>query len=262
MAKINCDYGSVRFPIKELLEEIYAKAGEKLKLGVHVRTTVKLDKIQEFRKLALEQAKACVGKQKSRANKNDIYSSVKYQSDKDYNLLNEYWGTDIQQEFVCSEKEDNEFFIYLRYRGLSKNYYLTHVTTGISIRYNFISHDLRLHVEYDYYGRAEDLTHKETIEMILKLLRRVYDPEGKGYRFVTPFLVDKTPKILYFRGGLTSKLIPNSFQPPPLSMLSTFKLSEDNKRKFAREIDMAEFQAQKRLKSTIVEAGYLFTQIQ
>jgi len=45
-------------------------------------------------------------------------------------------------------------------------------------------------------------------------------------------------------------------------MLSTFKLSEDNKRKFAREIDMAEFQAHKRLKSTIVEAGYLFTQIQ
>ena len=62
MPQINCEYASVRFPIKELLEEIYDKAGEKLELGVHVRTTVKLDKIQEFRKLALEQAKACVGK--------------------------------------------------------------------------------------------------------------------------------------------------------------------------------------------------------
>ncbi len=276
MAQINCDYGSVRFPIKELLEEIYDKAGEKLihswrpgygHPDLEVNITVELDKINDIRKLALEQAKACAGKQKgNELEKHGLKSEVKYQSDEGYYMLhNNFYNGTIRQDFFCMKDKYDEFRLHLRYSGMNKIDPLTRaIASQIDIVYNLKSHDLTLNLHFGFI--FEDLlwhSEEKNTSELFELLSMVYDPEGKGYRFVTPFLVDKAlefPKDEM--DGLTSKLIPESFQPPSLGMLSTYKLSEDNKRKFAREKDMAEFKAQKRLKSTIVQAGYLFTQIQ
>ena len=277
MAQINCDYGSARFPIKELLEEIRDKAGENLihswgsgygQPHLEVKINVELDKIEEIRKLALEQAKACAGKQKgNKLEKQGLKSEVRYQSDESYYMLHNNFDNDtIRQNFFCIKYKHDEFRVILEYSGINKIDPLTRaIASQIDINYDLELRDLTLSLYFgfiyeDHKWHSEEKNTKELFE----LFSMVYDPEGKGYRFVTPFLVDKAlefPKNEM--DGLTSKLIPESFQSPSLGMLSATKLSEGNNKRFRRDIDMARFkEAQKRLKPTIVEAGYLFTRIQ
>tara|TARA_Y100000592_G_scaffold94071_1_gene158273 strand:+ start:352 stop:1182 length:831 start_codon:yes stop_codon:yes gene_type:complete len=276
MAQINCDYGSVRFPIKELLEEIYAKVGETLNhswgsghgqphLEVNIR--VELDKIEEIRKLALEQAKACAGKQKgNKLEKQGLKSEVRYQSDESYYMLHNNFDNDtIRQNFFCIKYKHDEFRLYLRYSGMNKIDPLTRaIASQIDIKYDLKSHDLTLSLYFGFiYEDHKWHSEEKNTSELFELLSMVYDPEGKGYRFVTPFLVDKAlefPKDEM--DGLTSKLIPESFQPPSLSLMSAKKLGDKKRQEHSDEVDMAYYQDKRRRLVQTTSDGYLFTRIQ
>lgn len=276
MAQINCEYGSARFPIKELLEEIYAKAGDKLNhswgsghgqphLKVNIR--VELDKIEEIRKLALEQAKACAGEQKgNKLEKQGLISEVKYQSDKSYYMLHNNFDNDtIRQNFFCIKYKHDEFRLYLRYSGINKIDPLTRaIASQIDINYDLESHDLTLSLYFGFLYE-DHLWHskKKNTRELFELLSMVYDPEGKGYRFVTPFLVDKAlefPKDEM--DGLTSKLIPEYSQPQSLAVMSARKMSDKIRQQYSDEVDMAYYQNKRPRLMQTTSDGYLFTQIQ
>ena len=151
------------------------------------------------------------------------------------------------------------------------------VGSQIDIKYNLNLRILTLNLYYGFYYKDNLPGKEKNTSELFELLIKVYDPEGKGYRFVTPFLVDKAlefPKNEM--DGLTSKLIPESFQPPPLSTLSAKKLGDKIRQEHLDKVDMANYrwnrwkrslanttpEKNKRKRVQTTSEGYLFTQIQ
>lgn len=260
MAQINCAYGSVRLPVKDLLEEILDKTERGSNIGVDKswdQGVIELDTIEQFRKLVLEQVKACTKHVKEDSGGGKMRSFFAYVSDNNYRFRNAIeGGFQLSQHFECVQNK-NHFTIILVHSLASSEWQMVRITYDLILR----NLTVKIQIEDSDCGSHD-------VEKVLKNMISVYDPRGEGYRVVTPSLADEFEKIekpqarSHQDRWLTSKLIPESFQPPPLSLLSAKKLSDKIRQEYSDEVDMAYYQNKRPRLMQTTSDGYLFTQIQ